>query len=477
MTLRKIYFRADGNPQIGLGHVIRSLALIEMLKEEFECHFIIHQSLPILVEQIGSVCESIIKLSTSSKDVDEAERIANNYLTNKDIIVLDGYEFKTSYQQVFKNHGCKVVCIDDIYSYHFVADAIINHAGGIVKTLYSAESYTQFFLGLKYALLRKPFLTVAKSDVKDFDPNSVFLCLGGADPNNDTLTILKKCENELKEGIYYVIIGGSNPHKEILETYQKRSTLKIHLLYNLSANEMVTTMMKCGSAITAPSSVSLEYLCIGGQLFLKPIADNQKHIFDYLVRSKNARPIEDFFLNKQKNLIQHKPIIDGKQEYRFTNLFKNLHIQLEQASTAHSSLYLEWANDPETRKQSLNSDLIQLDTHIKWFNKKVSDENCLMLLGTLDQEPVGQIRLEINKEEALINYSVAPAYRGKGIGYTLLQKAIHHVFISNPTISTFIGFVKMANIASVNIFRRLGFEEKITMDNQQELYRFELQIG
>ena len=35
----KIYIRADGNSGIGLGHVIRSLALAEMLKEDFNCIF------------------------------------------------------------------------------------------------------------------------------------------------------------------------------------------------------------------------------------------------------------------------------------------------------------------------------------------------------------------------------------------------------------------------------------------------------
>ena len=38
--LKKILFRADGNEEIGYGHVIRSLALADMLKENFECIFV-----------------------------------------------------------------------------------------------------------------------------------------------------------------------------------------------------------------------------------------------------------------------------------------------------------------------------------------------------------------------------------------------------------------------------------------------------
>ena len=38
---QRVYFRADGHAKMGLGHVIRSLALAEMLKEDFDCYFII----------------------------------------------------------------------------------------------------------------------------------------------------------------------------------------------------------------------------------------------------------------------------------------------------------------------------------------------------------------------------------------------------------------------------------------------------
>ena len=34
---RKIFFRADAGPEIGYGHYIRSLALADMLKQDFDC--------------------------------------------------------------------------------------------------------------------------------------------------------------------------------------------------------------------------------------------------------------------------------------------------------------------------------------------------------------------------------------------------------------------------------------------------------
>ena len=39
MSSRKIYFRADAGGSIGYGHFIRTLALADMLKDDFECVF------------------------------------------------------------------------------------------------------------------------------------------------------------------------------------------------------------------------------------------------------------------------------------------------------------------------------------------------------------------------------------------------------------------------------------------------------
>lgn len=37
----KVYLRTDGNSEIGLGHITRSIALSQMLSDFFECVFII----------------------------------------------------------------------------------------------------------------------------------------------------------------------------------------------------------------------------------------------------------------------------------------------------------------------------------------------------------------------------------------------------------------------------------------------------
>jgi UDP-2,4-diacetamido-2,4,6-trideoxy-beta-L-altropyranose hydrolase len=458
----KIYFRADGNAQMGLGHVFRSLALAEMLNENFDCHFVIRNPLPILKTQILAVCNTIIELSETDDFTSEIHQLLS-IINKNEIIVLDGYQFVTDYQKTFKNQGIKIVCIDDIYAYHFVADAVINHAGGIAKTDYSAAEETQFYLGLEYALLRKSFRAIAKNKVEKFD--NLFICLGGADPKNDTLEILKKVEQTGETNTCYLVVGGAYLHQKALENFLEKTTLKVELLSNLSADDMVFYMNQCARAITPPSTVSYEYLSTGGLLYLKVIADNQMNINQYFLEANLALNFEADFGNYDKNSIDiflknQLNLFDGNQQKRFLNIFYNLVITTRLANLDDCKLYFNWMNDPLTRQQSFNSEPIVFEQHEAWFYRRLADEKSVLYVIEFNQNPMGQIRFQIDNNTATISYSLAENYRGKGLGFWILKKGVAAFRNTFPNLEI-IGFVKFENIASVKVFRKLNFQETV----------------
>lgn len=463
-----IYFRADGNSKIGMGHVIRSLALAEMLSLQFDCHFIIRAPTPALKIQILYVCQSIIELSPPKNDLQEAEKLANTTFTNKDIVVLDGYNFSTNYQKIIKHKGCKLVCIDDIHAYHFVADAIINHAGNISTNQYSGAPYTEYYLGLKYALLRSPFLAAAKNRQASVSSKNIFICLGGADPKNDTLQVLKKCETVSGLNKCYLVIGSAYSHRKSLIQYLEKTTLDIELLENLSAKEMVSYMQLCGIGITPPSTVSYEYLCTGGLLYLKVIASNQIDIHRYFLQAGLAYDFENSFpLAQNENLSSYLDnqvsIFDGMQPKRFLRLFKYLQLGFRMATKEDCSMYFDWTNETETRRQSFNSAPIPFPQHKEWFYQKLEQSNCFLYVIELDGHPIGQIRF-VAEKEATISYSLDKSYRGKGWGGLLLKKGVAIFQQETKNKYPIIGFVKKDNPASAQAFRNLNFKEETTKD-------------
>ncbi|MDE7183906.1 MAG: GNAT family N-acetyltransferase, partial [Lachnospiraceae bacterium] len=73
---------------------------------------------------------------------------------------------------------------------------------------------------------------------------------------------------------------------------------------------------------------------------------------------------------------------------------------------------------------------------------------------------VGQIRLTVEEGEALIDYSVAPAYRGKGYGAELLRLLCQQLDIDKITsVTKLIGQVKYQNQASAKVFEKSGFRK------------------
>ena len=140
---RKIYFRADAGPNIGYGHYIRSLALADMLKQDFECTMFTQTPTEYQLREAEPIC-SVVALPNDNSKFD----VFLNHLNGDEIVVLDNYFFTTDYQRAIKAKGCQLVCIDDLHDRHYVADLIINPAINVSPQDYSCESYTRFALGL-----------------------------------------------------------------------------------------------------------------------------------------------------------------------------------------------------------------------------------------------------------------------------------------------------------------------------------------
>jgi UDP-2,4-diacetamido-2,4,6-trideoxy-beta-L-altropyranose hydrolase len=325
---RRIIFRADGNSQIGLGHVIRSLALADMLREEYTCVFAIREPSESLVKEVSQVCDELIHLPFPENDLQEATYFFQNFIGPRDIVVLDGYKFATDYQRVIKSNNNPLICIDDIYAYHFVADVVINHAGGITASHYSVEPYTQLCLGPKYVLLRRPFLMNShyERNIKQLD--KVLICMGGADPNNYTYHALKSCLEVDKFSKIEVVIGSAYPFKETLQSLIEKtsSAWKVNILTNISGGDLACLMSNCGIALCAASTIAFEYCSLNGLLVLYLTADNQKNIYHYFLNAglaidsdsfikemNNINSLKDYFNTSVHN---QRAVFDGKSAER-----------------------------------------------------------------------------------------------------------------------------------------------------------------
>lgn len=316
-----IVLRADGSPSIGLGHVYRLLALCEILNEKFEVVFATRSRYESILEEVVRYGARVVVIPETLSPREETEFLSTQ-LDGTQVVVLDGYNFDTAYQQAVKPYTRALVCIDDIYQYHFVADAIVNHSAGITADLYSAESFSKFYLGFDFVVLRKPFLDLAKSH-KDFTTsNHVFISLGGADKNNDVVNVLKICMEKEPSSTFHVVLGSAYSHWAEFHRWLQGTTQRVQVYNNIGAEHMAALMSTCSRGICSPSTVCLEYLCTGGELFLYQIAENQSGPYKSFVSNNIAKPIEMFGHSSGDQTL--RKFIDGRSGERFIKIFSNL---------------------------------------------------------------------------------------------------------------------------------------------------------
>ena len=270
--MQKICFRADAGVNIGYGHFIRSLALADMLKDEFDCVFYTAEPTPYQIGEMQKIC-SYIPLSEATKF--EAFLAA---LDGTEIVVLDNYFYTTDYQREIKAKGCKLVCIDDMHDKHYVADAVINHAPGTHESQFSKEDYTKLYLGPEFLLMRKEFREAIQS-YTPFDKNeNVYICYGGSDEMNLTR---KACEIVIRTTPRHIdaVVGGGYVFYDDFLDYAKGKDITVYR--NASPEKIVKLLRNAFLAVVPDSMVFFEACCLRRPCISGYDCNNQIFIAEY----------------------------------------------------------------------------------------------------------------------------------------------------------------------------------------------------
>lgn len=129
-------------------------------------------------------------------------------------------------------------------------------------------------------------------------------------------------------------------------------------------------------------------------------------------------------------------------------------IFLRRAAMEDAEDLLRWRNDETTRANSFTKDIIDLESHKKWLERKLSDERCYLFVMMDDTEKVGNIRVDVEGDVGEISYMIAPEKRGRGYG----KKIIALVEKEMPAdVRTLIGLTLKDNRASGRCFLANGY--------------------
>lgn len=276
----RIVFRADGNEQIGAGHVMRCLALACAGKElGCECLFVMAgDSFKNVVESFG--VEYVILESNYTRLNDELPKISHVLVEwHPDVTIVDSYFVNNEYFKALSNYS-KIVYIDDYLQNAFVVDGIINY-----NALGNLDNYIKlynrndvklpfFLLGPEYAPLRKEFQDInVIYDSKVV--HNVLFSAGGADPERIALKFVKelvKMEESVCSYTFHIVLGSFEPDKKEIKSI---TSMKNWIVIHENVSKMSELMLRSQIAISAAGSTLYELCACGVPTITYVLEDNQ----------------------------------------------------------------------------------------------------------------------------------------------------------------------------------------------------------
>lgn len=448
---KKVYFRADAGQSIGYGHFIRSLALADMLKDDFDCTFFTQSPTEYQKQEAGKVCPLVALPADDTKFGLFLEQLKGD-----EIVVLDNYFFTSEYQLQIKQRGCKLVCIDDMHDKHYCADAVINHGFASVDQ-YDKESDTKLFLGPEYALLRSPFLQ--KTDVTKRDSGHWVICFGGVDTYNITTEVARILSENGNVDKITAIVGDGFLYKNEL-----KSIPKVFIESKLSAQEMSSIYTSAYAVVCSASSVCYEALACGCKVYAGYYVDNQYEFYNHLSGHKYIIPLGNLLQNSFYGAFDKsddvKTIAFGKIKTNIRAVFYALAFDIiNYTDLTEEQSYKVWEvrNLPEIRECMRNTATFSYDGHKTFIEKLKKDSTKLYLAFFINNELVGsydfiEIGIDSSAERGLF---INPKYQGKGMAPVI--ERIMDIEAKKHNVRYLMAEVLKTNVRSINYHKKIGY--------------------
>lgn len=475
-----LLIRVDSGLDMGSGHLMRCLALAQAWQDHGgTVLFVIACELPNAKTRLIEEGFDIINIQTNPGSAEDAyltTELAHKY--NASWVVVDGYRFGGDYQKAIKEAGLNLLFFDDYgHADYYPADVVLNQNIHADEKLYrNRAAYTKLLLGTQYVLLRREFLRWQgyQREIPE-TARKLLITMGGSDPQNATLKVLQALRYIDMDGLEaVVVVGGGNPHYETLRDFVRGVNLPV--CFERDVKDISQLMAWADVAITAGGTTCWELAFMGVPFVIVVLAENQQPVAYSLNNIDCALNLGWHWDLSPSRISQHlmklmqdhkyrtemsqcgQRIVDGKGAMRVLSYVGFKVIKLRPACEKDCKLLWEWVNDPLVRNCSFNSDPISWEEHVKWFNKKLYDPNCFIFIAE-DQNgiPVGQIRFDINDEQAEVGLSIDKCWRGLGYGTLLIRYGVKEMF-QNTTIKSIHAFIKPCNIGSIKSFERAGFK-------------------
>jgi UDP-2,4-diacetamido-2,4,6-trideoxy-beta-L-altropyranose hydrolase len=311
----KVVFRTDASLQIGTGHVMRCLTLVEALTAKgAECQFICRAHEGNLIEVIcgkGFIVHTLpivpdarVARTAHGPKAPTTDLVHHPWLAatqaqdseacapilaakHPDWLIVDHYALDASWERALAPHYRKLMVIDDLADRNHACDLLLDQTFGRDAADYShlVPADCRLLCGSQYALLRPEFAALRSYSLqRRARPalRELLITMGGVDKDNATgqvLQALRACPLPADCRIT-VVMGATAPWLEEVRTQAQEMPWLTRVRVGVS--DMAQLMANSDLAIGAAGATSWERCCLGVPTIMLVLAENQLKVAEGL---------------------------------------------------------------------------------------------------------------------------------------------------------------------------------------------------
>lgn len=282
-----VVVRADGGPEIGYGHLVRTGALAsELLARGHEVTYV--TTTP---EHVREVCPDGMDTVTIPSREDPAP-VWKFTRDHADVVVLDSYLADGTYQKQLREFSSLVVIADDT-RHRIAADVLVNgnlYAPDLEYDAIGAEP--TWCLGPKFLLLRQEITEYTLMDPPWCEtPARAIVTMGGGDIAELTPTVIRAFDGFDIHVDAVVGPGFSAEQEATIREIADDVNSDVHVVRD--PDDLPKRMFQADFAVTTASTTTYELLALGTPIINLPVVDNQKLIAEALREHDAATVLED----------------------------------------------------------------------------------------------------------------------------------------------------------------------------------------
>jgi spore coat polysaccharide biosynthesis predicted glycosyltransferase SpsG/GNAT superfamily N-acetyltransferase len=521
----RVLLRCDGGGSLGVGHVIRSLALAEeaaaaghqvVVAGRFEGSF--------LQDQLAAAPVEVTPFVALQADDELPQLIELVRRVRPDVLHVDSYPASERIRELSAAEGTILSNVEDGVFGRRPADVVVDPTFGAEVSARPEDGSGWLLRGSRYTPVRRRVIDARRTEAELQTPaeleqgqvaRSVLVVMGGTDPVGLAPAAVGLLARTGLALAVTVIAQGENAGRA--RSAAEGSSLSLSVL--APVDDLASLMSRQDLVVSAAGTSIWELCCIGVPAAVVWAVDNQRQGYDQVVAAGVAIGLggpglgaDEAADERAVDLLKRaltdarvrvelvsagRRIVDGLGAWRVVRTWDLASRQSTRrppclssagasplvarpATLQDSRLLWAWRNDPATRASSRSSAEVPWEDHLRWLTATLDRTDRILLVvedpaGTAG--PVGTVRWDLQAEPAVgpaggdeweVSITVAPQWRGQSLARPLLRAgelAMSGMARSGGTgVSAYLAVVHCDNGPSVRLFETSGYVPDLPAD-------------